>query len=399
MDILTGSPIWPLPAFPCLAADRLPREVEIAVIGGGVTGAFAARELVRAGHEVILLDRAAPAGGSTHACTAIIQYDLDVALEDLIGRIGRDAAEHVTLRCREAVESVRELCRAMPAAVSCFERASIYLASRAEDVDEIRTEYSLRRSFGLAAELMSEREISERYPWRAPIALVNPQGLELDPVALTLSLLEAAVGHGLRVYSPVEVSSIEHDGTAVTINRTGGAPIRCGRLVVAAGYETWRWLPKGVGRLTSTYAAATPPGQIVSGWIDRELVWESARPYHYLRRTADDRVIIGGRDKPFRNALLRDLLLPLERYHLRNKLRSMLADRRVKLDHAWCGTFAESDDGLPYLGILPDDPRVFYLFASGGNGVVFSALAPQLIRAWLAGTPDRLLELFAIGRG
>ena len=57
---------------------------EIAVIGGGISGALTALSLVEAGHEVMVLDRRPPGEGSTVASTAMIQFEIDTPLTEQV---------------------------------------------------------------------------------------------------------------------------------------------------------------------------------------------------------------------------------------------------------------------------------------------------------------------------
>ncbi|MER3462414.1 MAG: hypothetical protein C4342_05345, partial [Armatimonadota bacterium] len=90
MDLHSGQAFWPiqnglLRVYPPLARDE---RCEVAVIGGGITGALVAYHLVQAGLETVVLDRRDVGMGSTAASTALLQYAIDTHLTDLVGRVG-----------------------------------------------------------------------------------------------------------------------------------------------------------------------------------------------------------------------------------------------------------------------------------------------------------------------
>ena len=62
------------------------------MIGAGITGALVADALAGAGASVVVLDRRAPACGSTAASTSLLSYEIDVGLVELVDMIGRDEA-------------------------------------------------------------------------------------------------------------------------------------------------------------------------------------------------------------------------------------------------------------------------------------------------------------------
>ncbi|HVK93988.1 MAG TPA: hypothetical protein VM571_04600, partial [Noviherbaspirillum sp.] len=66
---------------------------------------------------------------------------------------------------------------------------------------------------------------------------------------------------------------------------------------------------------------------------------------------------------------------------------------------AWAGTFAETEDGLPFFGVHPQlGPRVHFAMAYGGNGISYSMLGAGLLRASIEKRRHPLSELFGFGR-
>jgi glycine/D-amino acid oxidase-like deaminating enzyme len=66
---------------------------------------------------------------------------------------------------------------------------------------------------------------------------------------------------------------------------------------------------------------------------------------------------------------------------------------------AWAGTFAETEDGLPFFG--PHDrhgPRVHFAMAYGGNGMTYSMLGAGLLRALIERRKHPLAQLFSFAR-
>ena len=78
----------------------------------------------------------------------------------------------------------------------------------------------------------------------------------------------------------------------------------------ATGYESVKYIDKKIVDLNSTYALCSEQGNADDvPFKSRALLWNTADPYLYLRTTADNRILIGGRDEPFFNPKQRDKLL------------------------------------------------------------------------------------------
>jgi len=90
MDLRTGTSFWRTLETPSVAAEPLQGEVdcEVAVIGGGITGALVGHSLVRAGVETVLIDRREFGTGSTAASTGLLQHEIDVPLVQLNRTVG-----------------------------------------------------------------------------------------------------------------------------------------------------------------------------------------------------------------------------------------------------------------------------------------------------------------------
>jgi len=94
MDLKSGYPFWAIKnglmhAFPPLQADL---RCDVAIIGGGITGALIADELAAHGHDVGVVDQRDIGWGSTSASTALLQYEIDTHMVDLAKRNGEDDA-------------------------------------------------------------------------------------------------------------------------------------------------------------------------------------------------------------------------------------------------------------------------------------------------------------------
>jgi hypothetical protein len=114
------------------AAPRLPSfsgvaDVEVVIIGGGVTGCAAAYFFANAGARVMLLDRARIGHGSTSASTALLMQEPDTDFSDLAHRYGRAIARRIWRSSRGAVDDMQRTLRLLhvPTVQRC---PSVYLA-------------------------------------------------------------------------------------------------------------------------------------------------------------------------------------------------------------------------------------------------------------------------------
>src|SRR5437870_9823803 len=103
-------PLWPRPTtlrrFSSLQADL---QVDVAIVGGGVTGLTTAVLLAEAGKRVALLESRELGAGVTGCSTAHLTEAVDTRYHELESKFGREAARLVRASSRDAIETIAAL--------------------------------------------------------------------------------------------------------------------------------------------------------------------------------------------------------------------------------------------------------------------------------------------------
>jgi len=401
MDLKSGYPFWAvrnglMHAFPRLEADVA---CDVLVVGGGITGALIADELAAHGHTVVVVEQRDIAWGSTAASTALLQYEIDTHLVDLARRYGEDDAAFAYRACGESIDMLGEVARGLRDVD--FERAdSLYYASRKRDVAGLREEFDARRRHGFDIEYLESEPLKAEYRIDAPAALRSRQGAQVDPYRFASRLLARLVERGAQVFDRTAVLRLDARPRDVVATTDSGARIRARHVVLAAGYANQHWLPKQVARNRSSYAFVTDPiSETQLGALAGTLVWETARPYLYLRTTGDGRLLIGGEDDDVDVPARRDARVEKKARELMKQVARLRPDLDLTPTFSWAGTFAETEDGLPFFGPHPaTGKRVHFAMAYGGNGITYSMLGAGLLRALIERRKHPLAALFSFDR-
>src|SRR3954447_23792727 len=165
MDLKSGNLLWPAlsgkrPRFSKLDQDL---KCEVAIIGAGITGAMVAAALADAGVETVIVDRRQPAEGSTAACSALVLYEIDVPLIELVDHVGRDHGLRAYAAARRALDDLEKIVDHFDVACDLHRRGSLYLASEARDMNWFVDEVAARKSIDFEVELLDERALQERF--------------------------------------------------------------------------------------------------------------------------------------------------------------------------------------------------------------------------------------------
>lgn len=369
-------------------------EVDVAIVGAGVSGALIADSVLRTGRSVAVFDRRGPVRGSTPASTALLQFEIDQPLIHLSRKIGRERAVRAYWRSATAVDFLRGRINDLGLRCGFRERETVYLPGNVLSVTGLKQEAAARAEVGLRSRFIDAKELHAMTGIERRGAVLSSGAGEVDPVRLVAGLWRSALSRGARIHAPTEIVDIRPGPARVRLTTAGGHVVHARYAVFATGYEVVKLVkPKGY-KVMSTWAMATAP-QPTKLWPGRCLIWEAADPYLYLRTTLDGRVIVGGEDEEYSDDEKRDALIPAKVAAIRRKLKKLLPALDSRPHFAWAGCFGASSNGLPAIGAIPGAARCFSVMGYGGNGITFSAIAAQIIQRAIQGLPDPDADLFA----
>lgn len=401
MKLHTGHYYWPtemppVPQYPTLTEEL---KCEVLIVGGGIGGALSAHLLAEQGVDTILVERGQIAGGSSLASTGLLQYASDKTLTSCINTFGEEPAVHFYRLSQQALEKLKQISAELKEAERLTERSSVYLASSEQDAKKLREEYDTLQRFGFPAEWWTPEVIAERFPFQYPGAIYTPGDAELNPFAFVHGILCRVSEQGVRVFEHSPVHGHEQaDGERIRW-RCGEGSVTAKHVIWATGYETQQFKKESGASLTATYAIVTEQVNKEQIWYENSLIWETARPYLYMRTTREGRIIAGGLDEPLppgglqegREMHQSDMLL--KEVH-----RLFPAYQSLKSAYAWGAVFGETRDGLPYIGPHPNFPGVYFLEGYGGNGTVCNTIAAEMIVDTLTRTPRKDMVMFSLTR-
>lgn len=402
MRLHSGAPYWLVnnglhDTITAEAPAPPPGECDVVVIGAGITGALVADALSAENLTVAILDRRAPACGSTAASTALLSYEIDLSLQDLSDRMGLDDAVRAYRVSAEAIDLLADVSGSLHEPCGFARRPSLLLAKGKDDGAKLQSEAQLRQRHGLDAEFRSAARVRAGHGFRSHGALFTRHAGVVDPVRLTRALLHRTGERGGTVHPWTPARDVRPDGAGMAVDTDRGT-IRARWVVYAMGYEMPERLREDMTQLHSSFAIVTEPVPDLGLWRDGSIVWETGWPYFYMRQTEDCRVMIGGADSHFKDPAVRDRLMPGRLKKLEKQLERWLPGVELQTAFLWAGTFGDTKDGLPYIGPLPDCPGALAALGYGANGITFSAVAARILADLCLGRPNTDARLFRLER-
>lgn len=370
---------------------------EVVVLGGGISGALIAWHLAQQNIDTVVVDARSIGLGSTCASTSLLQYEIDVPLYKLIGKIGKDNAVNAYRLCLLALDKLSSI--ASKIGLPEFDKMqSLYMAASKKDIAGLYLEFEARKKFGFDVSWMKEDHLLNEKGVKGRAAILSANAAVTDAYLFTHALHADSQRKGVHVFDRTEVISIKHSTKGVLLTTKEGYEIQAAKLVYATGYEVNRYLPGPIVDLYSTYATISENMEASNPLLDHKMViWNTAQPYLYMR-SMGDRIIVGGRDEHFTAAYKRDALLKSKAKKLIKDFNKVIPDINFIPEFTWTGTFGSTKDGLPYIGSNKDQPNSFFSLGFGGNGITFSLIGAEIITDLIKNRNNDSAGLFSFER-
>jgi glycine/D-amino acid oxidase-like deaminating enzyme/nitrite reductase/ring-hydroxylating ferredoxin subunit len=385
---LDTQPYWissaALPRYPKLDRDE---QVDVLIVGAGITGLTAAYLLTAAGKSVAVIERERCAQIDTGHTSAHLTMVTDRRLTDLASYFGRDDAQAVWDAGLAAIVQIDAIVR--DERIDCdFAWVPGYLHAA------IGTNGSQTKSFeeeaSLAESLGFDAAFTHDVPFVGGPGVIFDDQARFHPRKYLAGVARTITDRGGLIFEHTAADEFCDAPLSVKAN---GHTITCDQIVIA----THNPLVGNAAMLSATlfqtklalYTSYVMSGRVEKGRIPDALFWDTAEAYHFLRlepHRDHDVVIFGGEDHKTGQAT--DTNACFDR--LERTLRSMIGD--LDVTHRWSGQVIETPDGLPYIGATA--ARQFTGTGFSGNGMTFGTLTGMMAADHLLGQKNPWSGLF-----
>ncbi|NLR97372.1 FAD-dependent oxidoreductase [Rhizobium sp. P38BS-XIX] len=386
LSLADRRPYWNDTVGPQTECPPLRRDVscDIAIVGGGFTGLWTALEASRRQPDarILLVDAGrcgnAASGRNGGFCAPSISHGVGNALkrwpaeaEDLIrlGRANLDAFEADLAEFGMDVE---------------FERkGKLTVAEKPWQVEGLRRQAENYRRFGIDCSLLTEGALQKRFSSPVYLAgLFEPNYALLNPAKTVAELRRVALSKMIDIYENTAVTEMRANPRGIELITLSGL-IRTRKVVLAtnAAPPLLRRLRYATIPIFDYTIVTRPldPAEIASiGWSERHGVADCGNRFHYVRKTADNRILWGGYDAIYHFGSRRDEAFLRESDSFTrlaaNFVRALPSLANVPITHAWGGIIDTSARTTFFAGTAQAD-RVAYAMGFTGQGVSASRFA------------------------
>lgn len=365
---------------------------DVAVLGAGFTGLWAALTLARAGRRVVVLDAHRAGFGASGRNGGQVHSGFNKPQSWLADRLGPDRARHLWEVSEAAKAQLRDFC-GTHAPEAEYRPGIAHGEYKASDLAELRAEAELlERAYDYPTEVLEGDDF--RAIVKSPLYVGgghDPGGGHLHPLAYAFALAREAEAAGAVIHERTEVTAI-HPGDPVRLDTPRGTVTADHAIVAGNGYLPGLLKPVAARVMPiNSFIAATEP--LPDRWqevLARDIAVSDSRfVVNYYRFSSDKRFLFGGRES-YSIGFPKDIATALV-----SRMQTLFPQLQgVPVTHVWGGSLAVTPTRLPHVG------RVGRNVLSGagfsGHGVALSGLAGRVMAEAVMGQEDGLAALEAL---
>lgn len=217
-------PFWresiQLPTYPSLTIDT---EVDVAIVGGGITGITTAYLLTKQGLKVAVIEASQVLNGTTGHTTAKVTAQHGLIYDELIQHMGEEKAMQYYKANNDALSFVRQTVKDLQIDCDLTEEDAYMYAVSDEYARKIRKEYSAYQRLGI------QSEFSEDIPLPLDVkgaVIMKNQG-QFHPLKYLTVLVDELTKSGGEIYEQTTAIDIDQTTPKPTIITREGRRVAC----------------------------------------------------------------------------------------------------------------------------------------------------------------------------
>ena len=365
-------------------------DVDVCVIGAGLAGLTAAREVALRGWSVVVLEGAQVGAAASCRNTGFVLPGFSEGIDDMIERIGLDHTKQLWALSEQGLDYVRRTIddHDLPG----VDKVDGWLhVDKIDDTNATRAAVERLRWIGADAEMWPTAQVREHLVNRRYFNAVHYRNaFHINPLNYTLGLAKLAEQAGARIFEETPALSIDPAGVRKRIVTPNGR-LRASHVVLAGNVQLGALMPQVAATLlpVTTFVMVTEPlGDKLHELIRyRGAVSDTHRADNHYRIVDGNRLQWSGGMRVwqadpgrFRRAFIADIK------------RNYPDLGPVEVAHLWRGTLGRTVHRMPQVGAMA--PGVWLASGFGGHGLNTTAMAGELVARGIV-DDDQSWRLFA----
>lgn len=365
-------------SYPQLTTDI---EVDVAIVGGGITGISTAMILSNTGMKVAVLEAFEVGTGTTGSSTGNLYAPIDERLFSISSKHDEDTMRSVAISRTVAVAQIEQWISEHH--IDCdFHRVPWHLFTTEEtnsEDDKVKKEYDAVKK--------AELPVTDTLPLEFPIKNISAittiaNQAQFNPLKYVQELANAIADDHCQIYEHTKVTNVE-DGSPCIVHTANGK-VRAKKVIMATHS------PKGIYGVHTAmephreYAMAF---KLRSNLPARGIYWHVKKSQQYSIR-------------PYSNESGNFLLILGEPHKVGHKEHNEDSFKKIEeyarkhfdvesIEYTWAAQNYKPADNLPYIGTSPLEKNIFIATGFAADGLVYGTLSGMIISDTILGKENK----------
>ncbi|WP_373056754.1 FAD-dependent oxidoreductase [Zunongwangia sp. H14] len=360
--------------------------VDVAIVGGGITGISTAQALAERGYKVAVLEAKSVGKGTTSHSTGNLYVIIDQLLSSLKSKYDKEVVKKVILSRWDALKKIEQNVEAFQ--IDCdFKKQPLFLF---EDANSMK----MLEEKKVAKEIEFEFfELTKTFPLDHDDGMRIEDQAQFNPLLYIQGLASAIEGENCKIYEQTIVRAIEEEEDRVLVHTPGA--------IVSAQYAIHAThTPKGMemqyhtalgpyreyGIAAKLHSPDYPEGIFWGYYHDKKYSLRS-----YSRKGEQYLIAVGS---PHKMGQAKD-----NKEHVED-LKNFIQKRFdiSEFTHVWGGQNYKPADLLPYIGRKKTNSREFVATGFSTDGLVYGTLSALILADQIEGKFNPYEELYRAAR-
>jgi len=379
----------------CASTEALPANVDVVIVGAGLTGCSAALALAKRRVQVAVLEAEHFGWGASSRNGGMVLTGLKLPVPTLLSRYGIEAVRRMYAASVDSIDCVEKIVKEEGIDCDYLRSGHLKVAAKKSHFDGFAASAEfLRREFKQEVQVLSRAELSSEIGSKIYFGgIVDEVSAGLNPLRYVAGLAHAAQRAGAKMFEHTRVDKIEptlEAGDRKFRISTAKGTLIAGDVLLASGAYTTEATPALRKKVIpiGSYIIAT---EKLSEELARELVprnrmiFDSKNFLYYYRLTPDNRMLFGGRAAffPENEGTVRESAEILRRGMI--DVYPQLSACNV--EYVWGGTIDVTFDVMPHIGQIDG---MYYAIGLAGHGVAMGTYFGQKMAETMCGQANDL---------
>lgn len=353
-------------SYPALDKDI---EIDVAIIGGGITGLTTAQYLIAAGKKVAVLEAYKIGEGTTGNSTGNLYIETQPYLQHIKEKFGVEVAQAVADSRKKAIDVIEKNVNEKNINCNFSRRPWFIFANTADAIAMLDEEVKTFRELNIPIDYTSELPL----PFKFVKAATMANQARINPLKYVLGLAKDLNEKGCLIFENTKVTEIDQADEGLLV--TTQAKVRAAKVIIATH------TPIGINTVhmyTAPYRSYVIATRLKNQSLPEGHFWEIGSNISSTHSVTNENqpeylLVAGSHHKTGQEA---DALAHFKK--LSQYLNKQVSD--FEIVHQWSAQHYQSADDIPYIGLAHKSAKNTYM-ATGffADGLIYGTIAAKVL--------------------